>query len=567
MATELPTTATSDQPLVMTGLGKMPWVRRMYRTLLLPRTIVGVSLVILALLIALTWYERRRSLQDALHIMQNTADALARTIAASSEQATMAMRGIEDALMDGLFLKARLVRELEDAGRLDRQAARTYTGASGLRVLLFARPGEITLASVGDDGFLTNDPARWARDLAPVHTGGVAEMRVDIRAVGATSYWRGAAVACAGGKVVVLVPPAEAFAYRYLAGLGSIAQRITRLPQVSYVVWEDAEGVIAAAGDAADAVAGPPGSPGGDGADTREFRVPASFGLGDAARGVFRIGISTDALRRIERSSLVRLGLTVLMIVVVSGVLVQLSAMRRRYEDARAQSERLESIGHLAAGVAHEVRNPLNAVALSLQQLSSDGGMQPGDPDSALLMAVACDEIKRANATLTQFLEYARPVRPVLRAVHINTVCRNTGHIVRAAAEKQRVAVEFDLERLPEVHADAEQLHQAVMNVVLNALDAMPDGGTLVISTRARRAAVEITVADTGAGISPENRERVFDLYYTTKQKGVGLGLAFVHRIVSLHGGSVHIADNRPRGTRVVIALPLRPREAEGGDI
>ena len=548
-----------DQP-------KAPWTRKAYQVLLLPRTIVAAAALFLAVVLLVTYYERRRSRHDALLLMQSTAETMAYTIAASSEHATLAVRKIEHELLDGLLLRLRLLRELEQTGRLDNTGALAYTAATGLRVIRLDPAGRVTLASVAEDCTLTNDPAVWGAAVLPLLTGGVTQAVLDLRPlIAPTSHWKAVAAACATGNILILAPPAAYFDYRYSMGLGTIIQRIAAFPHIAYMVWQDDAGIISAAGDVETAFQiEERGTPQAAAAarKVKEFVVPASLAMSEGGRGIFRIGVSTDELHRIERDSFARMCATVIIVLGLSAALLHISRMRLQYEQERERGERLASIGNLAAGVAHEVRNPLNAVALTLQQLLSETRPAAEDADNATLLTVACDEIKRANATLTHFLDYAKPPRLVRRPANVNTICENVGQLVRATAERQKISIRYELRDVPEAPIDPEQTHQAVMNLALNAMDAMPEGGVLAFASVARRATVEIHVSDTGGGIAAEDRERVFDLYYTTKHKGVGLGLPFVHRIVTMHGGSVTVSAHEPHGTCVVLSFPLHPEPA-----
>ncbi len=537
----------------MTLLHRAPWKQRLYRTVLSPRAIVVAAALVLCSVLALQYAEHRRARRDVLRVMQSTADTLARTLAASGEQATHAMRNTEQAVLDQLMLKLRVVAELARAGKLDQSAASAYAAATGLDLLAFDTAGALRLAALHHAPYLTNSPAAWRAALAPLYAAADGDLRVDVRAItGTTIYWRAVALRTPA-SVLALVPPPEQFSFRYSIGPGATLQRLATLPDLRYIVWQDDDGVIAAGGDFDAALAA---RADGDHRAIHEFTVPASLSFGAASGGVFRVGISADDLRRIERQSLWRLVLTACVLSVLTALMLQLAALRRRVERERAHSQHLASVGQLAAGVAHEVRNPLNAVALTLQQLLSDTRLVQSDPDNATLLTLAGDEIKRANATLTHFLEYARPPALVCRPASVVAVCENVCRMLAATAARQHVTFMHDFQPVPDVPLDAGQFQQAVMNLAINALEAMPDGGELLVATAARRASVELRVCDTGPGIPPAARARVFDLYYTTKHKGFGLGLPFVLRCVTMHGGSVTIAAHRPHGTCVSIILP-----------
>ena len=526
-------------------------LRSVYHLLRQPWCVAGLLVLSACLIIAAVLYERSRSTATTLSIMASTADSLARTIASASDKTARSISRIEQETVENLQIKLRLLRELDDSGGLSPSNAPAYTTATGLSIFRFNDSGACTLASP-TAGLDTNTILSVLPPLLMSFTNtALQELILNLRDSGSiTSYWKCAAAACQDGSTLVLVPPADTFSYRYSFGIGPLLQELYTLPDVEYIVWEDENGIISVQGD--------PDSAEQDGPDAvQEFSVPSMLQLTGGSTGMFRIGMNTSGLKRIERESLVRLAILISAIVIVSIILVRSSFMRRQYEKERAQHERLVSIGELAAGVAHEVRNPLNAVALTLQQLSSEPGIRNADSENAALLQIAGDEIKRANATLTDFLQFARPPKLSVQPVSLPKICGNVFQVVHAQSEQQQVSVIQTYEdRLPDAAADPLYLHQALLNIVLNALEAMPDGGRITCRVTLHHAELVIQISDTGPGIPAANRNSVFDLFYTTKHKGVGMGLAFVHKIISMHNGTVKIEENKSVGTTVIVTLP-----------
>jgi two-component system sensor histidine kinase PilS (NtrC family) len=236
------------------------------------------------------------------------------------------------------------------------------------------------------------------------------------------------------------------------------------------------------------------------------------------------------------------------------------------------RSERLAAVGELSASIAHEIRNPLAAISGSVQILRGRRGSLGGD-ESRRLMDIVLREIDRLDHLITDFLHYARQRPPTFQALGVAEVVSEVVEMFRAdgsAGADVRVGVEPGLR----VHADPDQLRQALWNLVLNASQAMPDGGPLEISARALQApqgggaggrndaeggrkvgGVEICVADRGLGIPADVRERIFDPFFTTRRGGSGLGLATVHRIVEAHAGSIRVEARPGGGTRVCLRL------------
>ncbi|HMF60397.1 MAG TPA: ATP-binding protein, partial [Vicinamibacterales bacterium] len=238
-------------------------------------------------------------------------------------------------------------------------------------------------------------------------------------------------------------------------------------------------------------------------------------------------------------------------------------------------SRKLAALGRLMAGVAHEVKNPLNAMTIHLEllkqklsrQLVAAGGVpllpetsKPMGPglDVAKHVDVISKEIKRLDEVVNGFLKFARPDELKLQPVRLAALISDVATTAAAEAERNRITMTVDCaENLPAINADPGMMGQALLNLALNACQAMPDGGTLKIGCRAAsRRRVEINVEDTGVGIPPEHLGRIFDLYFTTKERGSGIGLSMVYRIVQLHGGEVEVQSTPGRGTRFRLIFP-----------
>jgi len=235
-------------------------------------------------------------------------------------------------------------------------------------------------------------------------------------------------------------------------------------------------------------------------------------------------------------------------------------------------SRKLTALGRLMAGVAHEVKNPLNAMTIHLELLKqklgavrepivvpAGAGPGSGKPiDLEKHVKIIADEIRRLDQVVVGFLKFARPDELKLQPVQLCTLLSEVTSITAPEAERRRVVIRSDCPpNLPEINADPGMLQQALLNLTINACQAMPDGGTLRIACRAtagRR--VEIDIEDTGVGIPPEDLGRIFDLYFTTKEKGSGIGLSMVFRIVQLHDGEIEVQSTPGRGTTFKLIFP-----------
>jgi two-component system sensor histidine kinase PilS (NtrC family) len=246
-------------------------------------------------------------------------------------------------------------------------------------------------------------------------------------------------------------------------------------------------------------------------------------------------------------------------------------------ENELRRSERLAAVGALAAGIAHEVRNPLASISGSVQMLSS--GLPEEDHEQRRLMAIVLRETDRLDLLISDFLHYARPSPPKREPVDLSVL---TGELCEMydTARPTGVSADFVVPRGLRIFADADQLRQLLWNLLLNAGQAMADDGELLIEARrvgaqeaspdgrnhgngGASAQVEITVSDTGSGIAPELLDRVFDPFFTTKAGGSGLGLAMVHRIVEANEGTVNVESELGKGTTFRVRLPAAPAEGD----
>ena len=237
-------------------------------------------------------------------------------------------------------------------------------------------------------------------------------------------------------------------------------------------------------------------------------------------------------------------------------------------------SRKLAALRRLSAGVAHEVKNPLNAMMIHLELLRQKFlmhtapalvGAGPG-PGGAASMAgtdamqhvdVIASEIRRLDEVVQGFLKFSRPEDLKLQPVGLAALFAEVIPIARPEAERHRVDLMVVAEGAPDVNGDPAMLRQAFLNLALNACQAMPNGGTLTIrceAVRGRR--VAITFADTGVGIQPEHLQRIFDLYYTTKERGSGIGLSMVYRTVQMHDGEIEVQSTPGKGTTFRVLLP-----------
>jgi len=242
------------------------------------------------------------------------------------------------------------------------------------------------------------------------------------------------------------------------------------------------------------------------------------------------------------------------------------------------QSEKLAVIGQLAAGIAHQIGTPLNVISGSAEYLMME---MKGDTDKARELQVIIAQADRITSLIRQLLNFARPARLELGVVDVNELLRLVLRLIEPQISKEHIRITADLaEDLPPIAGDANQLEQAFLNIIVNAWQAMPDGGTLTIKTRGKGPGVsslgcsgslhpaytvsldayfvEVSIADTGCGIPPENLSYIFSPFFSTKElgKGTGLGLAVSQRIIQDHQGTIEVESQLGQGTVFIIKLP-----------
>jgi len=219
-------------------------------------------------------------------------------------------------------------------------------------------------------------------------------------------------------------------------------------------------------------------------------------------------------------------------------------------------SQKLAALGRLTSGVAHEVKNPLNAMRIHLELLKARlGASQPAVRENVDVIA---QEIVRLDRVVQGFLKFVRPEEVRLAPVDVRALLSDVARLIAPEAARAGARITEDVvPDLPPVSGDAELLQQALTNLVTNAIQAMPKGGTVTLAARrGPDGAVEIRVADEGIGILPQDLEKVFRLYYTTKAQGSGIGLSMVYRIVQMHDGRIDVESEVDRGTAMVLTLP-----------
>jgi len=220
-----------------------------------------------------------------------------------------------------------------------------------------------------------------------------------------------------------------------------------------------------------------------------------------------------------------------------------------------AQSERLKAVATLAAGMAHEIKNPLASIKTFAEYLPQ----KYDQPDyRAKFTKIITQEVDRMNSLIQRLLEFAKPGQPQLSRVHAGPLIQETLEFLQGTLLMKQIQVVANLTQEDEVMADAGQMKQVLLNLLINSVEAMQQAGTIRVATVRENGHLDLTVSDTGPGIAKKDLSRVFDPFYTTKANGGGLGLSVVHSIVREHGGRVTIHSDLGKGTTVRVRLPVK---------
>jgi signal transduction histidine kinase len=278
--------------------------------------------------------------------------------------------------------------------------------------------------------------------------------------------------------------------------------------------------------------------------------------LSDEYKSIFKYQVYV-----VTTSALVMLVLFLVLIFVVKrgeGIIELRAQERLRLKEQLNRAAHLSALGEMAAVISHEIRNPLGIIRSSAELLKKKViGFDPNNtiPD------IVIEESSRLNNIITDFLKYARPRPPRLAPCRIEDVLEKNLTFLSTQLEGKGYSVIKTIgDNLPAVTADADMLYQAFLNIFINALQAMPDGGQIILQVQAKTDVLEVIIADQGSGVPQEVLEKVWDPFFTTKDKGTGLGLGIVKNIVDAHGGSIFIENASDGGARFIIHLPLQQK-------
>jgi len=236
--------------------------------------------------------------------------------------------------------------------------------------------------------------------------------------------------------------------------------------------------------------------------------------------------------------------------------------MLKQRQEQLIRSEKMAALGQLSAGIAHEIRTPLTSIKIFIQSLEKEIDLDENQEED---FRIIMKEIDRINENITRFLNFARPDEPLFQAINVSTLVKETVNLLAAKLKNSGIRLDIFLpEEHPPVEGDPKQLTQVFLNLLLNAVEAMPQGGTLTISSAfkvnpdSRQEFFQLMIKDTGHGIPEKDRPYLFDPFFTTKAGGTGLGLSIVYSIIQKHNGRIEVESELGRGSSFILSLPIQ---------
>jgi len=544
-----------------------------------PRYLIAATVTLGALMIVSAYWELDQSRRELYHVVHEEALSLVETIHQGSVNTILATGQVEEVLTDRLLNNARLIATLDSAGLLTRSRLVHIAETNHLfRINIFDRLGrKIRSNHIPEEGHAGRDSRVVPEDMvAPILRSEAAELVFGLKPA---RYEDGQRFAVAvrrthpdGGAIVVNLDAAELLAFRKRIGIGKLIRDLGDNNGIVYVALQDAEGIIAASGAVQEL-----SSFSADTllhyvmlhdttlmreatfVDTEVYEVLHPLVLEHTKAGVLRIGLSMDEVRATEsrmQRRLIIISLVLLVVASLVSLLIVAGKNYRRVEQELQRAEKLTALGELASGVAHEIRNPLNAIAMIAQRFEREFVPRRGTREFRALTTVLRAEAQRVNGIIQQFLRFARPPRLQLEQAELEPFLRHVATLFEGQAAAKEVAFTVEQQCEGSMLVDKNQLTQAVWNLLLNALEATPQGGKITLACRNVENHLHIVVTDTGHGIPSDALQSVFNLYYTTKPDGTGMGLPMAQQIVAQHQGRLEVSSTPGRGSRFSIILP-----------
>jgi len=571
------------------------------RRVVLPRHFLASGLLLLVLASLYVYFEARRLQQELLRQTEDKGTVLAKAMEASVKNAIVGNALLEDVIRQRLVDNARLIDQLLLSRHVDQALLKEISAMNRLQKIdlldaqgrpwkLAALSAVIARTKAREETLPPYRPTisyawgkRWRlpREKAPEKTSEPPPPVKD------KEFWKGSAFGVAVGArsfpgiIAIHAGANYIFNFEKEIGVQRQIEDLGRQSDSEFVAFLDSDLNVVAHTDR-----GRIGQQEKEplvlkakvdrqlfsqiiesGKGKRYLEVVQPVALDESNLGFLKIGLSLGSMEVAWRNSVravVILGLAIL----GAGILGMAAIFHNQHthllevqalETEVLHRERLSALGNLAAAVAHEIRNPLNAISMGLQRLKKE--FQPTDDreDYSHLTQLMLGEVHRLNSIVEQFLSLARPVEIKAEALPVQEILKELAALEESHAAQSNVRIQvIAAPHLPALNADPGHITQVLLNLMLNGLQAMPHGGTLTLEAKASSGNLLIAVTDTGTGIAPENLSRIFEPYFTTKAQGSGLGLAISRRMIEAHGGTITAANESGGGCRFEISLPLK---------
>jgi len=228
---------------------------------------------------------------------------------------------------------------------------------------------------------------------------------------------------------------------------------------------------------------------------------------------------------------------------------------QQRLADQIKRQEQLTAMGHLASGVAHEIRNPLNAISMIAQRLKLEFTPQSDKAEYRHLTDTVVHESRRINDIVRQFLQFAKPAPLNKQPAEIGEIMQKVAALIQPAADEKKIKVTVDGQAVKAVEMDEDKIQQALLNLAQNSVDACSQGNEIRLAWRMVEQKIAITISDDGPGISEQDLPKIFHLYYTTRERGTGIGLSIVQQIINQHNGMITVESSPGKGATFTIEL------------
>lgn len=566
--------------------------------------IVGLFCLLLAsLLFANALMDVARTQNTLLDVFENKGATIVETVETIAQNKFKGLMGITnratvsfqdmESVEEGFRMQEAILTRLVELGReIDRREAEGGLGNEALRNLA----GEASVHSIsiyGKDGDLIRESRRVPQSLAmrlKLLLEVTDEVALDLHGQetgGDPSCLVGVRRKSAGGMIVLVLGEAELQNWAARVVIQEAIEEGGWRKGVHYFAVVDSLGrLIAGAGDMYEMAPGeekdyyvePTGMKAGrTGRRMIEgppeiLEVYAPLKLNDKTLGTARVGLEIEEATRLKARNTAHIFFS--MLIVMAGALlavvlfyrIQKRHMRRIQEirERLNQAERLSSVGRLAAGVAHEIRNPLNAISMAVQRIQRE--FRPSESEKSeefsRLVTVVREEIRRLNQLIEEFVGPARERRAEFRPERLAALMERVVRLVKEEADSRGIRIEWEWED-PDVvvYMDQPRMHQALLNLLKNAVESIKGSGGVTVSTHSRAPHhVVVRITDTGVGIPATDLQRVFEFEYTTKEKGLGLGLPMAREIIQAHGGDIRVESAPGKGTTFELTLPCKEK-------